>query len=185
MGAYRLAGSSNLGSLVGLLSYPLLFEPWLPLPHLIQAWQVEVTLIGGVGVPLCAWLGRGPAVPRDTPQEGGTPSWGQRSRWILLAAIPTGLLASTTLILTTNLSPVPWLWSVPLALYLLSHILAFTRPAPTLAGADLPAQPGLVDSPSPLLLPPLLADPILTGRVYSWPAGCCTVSLVARKTRYG
>ena len=45
-----------------------------------------------------------------------------------LAAIPTGLLASYTLVLTTNISPMPWLWSVPLALYLLSHILAFTRP---------------------------------------------------------
>ena len=124
---YRLAGSSNLGSLVGLLSYPLLFEPWLTLPQLEQGWQVAVTLIGGVGVPLCGWLGRSAAETRAAPPVV-TSTWRTRARWVCLAAIPTGLLASYTLVLTTNISPMPWLWSVPLALYLLSHILAFTRP---------------------------------------------------------
>ena len=124
---YRLAGSSNLGSLVGLLSYPLLFEPWLTLPQLEQGWQVAVTLLGGVGVPLCGWLCRGSS-PRRAAAPVATSTWPQRARWVCLAAIPTGLLASYTLVLTTNISPMPWLWSVPLALYLLSHILAFTRP---------------------------------------------------------
>ena len=126
-GPYRLAGSSNLGSLVGLLSYPLILEPWLELPQMMQSWQVGVTLVGGIGVPLCAWLCRGGTAPSG-PAAAPARAWRQRGLWLILAAIPTGLLASTTLVLTTNISPMPWLWSIPLALYLVSHILAFTRP---------------------------------------------------------
>lgn len=129
---YFLYAASNAGSLVGLLGYPLLLEPSLTLEQ--QQW---VFLIGTaaymllvVGCAAMAWHGTASAVP-GTPAASPTapePLPRQRIlRWVFLAALPSCLLLGVTTHVSTDLAPVPLLWAVPLALYLLSFILVFSR----------------------------------------------------------
>ena len=132
--AYRLAGSSNLGSMLGLLTYPLLFSPWLTLFEQAALWRVLVSAVGLLGMPLCAWLYLRAGTPPPPVARQPSPPWRDQALWVGLAALPAGLLASTTLRITTDVSPFDWLWVLPLALYLWSWILAYTRPRPTWRG---------------------------------------------------
>lgn len=61
------------------------------------------------------------------PHSSSVPTYATRLRWLILAAIPSGLMLAVTTWMTTDVAPVPLLWVVPLALYLLSFILAFAR----------------------------------------------------------
>jgi spermidine synthase len=63
---------------------------------------------------------------------GASRSWARRLRWLVLAAVPSSLMLGSTTYITTDLAPVPFLWVLPLALYLLSFILVFARPAAVL-----------------------------------------------------
>jgi hypothetical protein len=122
---YRLYAASNLGSFAGLIAYPLLVEPFLPLANQSWLWTAGYALlfalVGGCALmlPRTAVFSR-EAVPEDAGQGG---SFGY---WTLLAAIPSGLMLSTTIYLTTDIVAMPLLWVVPLGLYLLSFSLAFS-----------------------------------------------------------
>ncbi|HEX5442951.1 MAG TPA: fused MFS/spermidine synthase [Pirellulales bacterium] len=128
---YFLYAASNAGSMIGLLAYPTLIEPVLPLSVQSRAWA------GGYAV-LCAlmaacaavcWRSRtpldaSPPMPRDAVEP---PSRWMRARWVALALVPSSLLLSVTAYLSTDVSPVPLMWVAPLALYLLTFILVFAR----------------------------------------------------------
>src|SRR5262249_39212048 len=87
-----------------------------------------------------------PGAPAPTASTQAAPQWVEappsdditvwrRLRWILLAAIPSSLMLGTTTLISVDLSPIPLLWIVPLALYLLSFILVFLRwPVPWTRG---------------------------------------------------
>ena len=128
---YRLYALSNLGSMLALLSYPVLFEPTLTLRHQAVMWSV-----GFAGFALlCIWTGwksQGAAaldhVQTVEEPAGPPPSWGLRLFWVALAACPSMLLLSLTGHMTMDLAPMPFLWVLPLALYLLSFILCFDAP---------------------------------------------------------
>jgi hypothetical protein len=128
---YRLYALSNLGSMLALLSYPVLFEPTLTLRHQAVMWSV-----GFAGFALlCIWTGwksQGAAALEriETAEEpaGPAPSWGLRLFWVALAACPSMLLLSLTGHMTMDLAPMPFLWVLPLAVYLLSFILCFDAP---------------------------------------------------------
>lgn len=128
---YRLFALSNFGSMLGLLSYPLFFEPWLALPRMSAGWSGAYTCFA----VLCSLLAlRGGSAharraempaPAGAGQGGAAPSARTRLAWIALAALPTILLMSVSSHLTQDVAPIPLLWVLPLALYLLSFILCF------------------------------------------------------------
>jgi hypothetical protein len=130
---YRFFALSNLASLLALLSYPVVVEPLIPTRAQGVAWSLAYAAFA----LLLAWLtykaaayrisGRGAvsaaaAVPRE---KADGPSWRQRAWWIILPACASFLLLATTNHLCQNIAVVPFLWIVPLSLYLLSFILCF------------------------------------------------------------
>jgi len=121
---YPLYAASNLGSFAGLLSYPLLVEPLLTLHQqsLLWSWSygLLVLLVGACALTIPAH-----AVERRPERASPAPSGRRVLHWIALAAVPSGLMLSTTTHLTTDIVAVPLLWVVPLGLYLLSFVIAF------------------------------------------------------------
>ena len=128
-GAYRLYALSNAGSLGALLAYPLIVEPVTGLASQRGAWAVGFGLLG-ILLGACALAVRRAASPRvaDASPGASTPRPDARSRlrWIILAAIPSGLLLAVTNLVTTDLIAAPLLWVGPLAIYLVSFVVAFS-----------------------------------------------------------
>ena len=129
---YRLYALSNLGSLLGLLTYPLLFEPTLSLRNQGRVWALGY-LLYVLSAVVCA-LGSAPEreekdLRTDVGEQDGiselTPSAGQRLRWLGLAACGSVLLLSVTNLICQEIAVVPFLWVLPLSVYLLSFILCF------------------------------------------------------------
>lgn len=132
---YYLYAASNAGSMLGLIAYPALVEPNLTLNQQSGLWAAGYALLMAL-VALCTvavWRQRRNAPPDDqkalkSPFRSHTaPTWGTKLRWLILAIVPSSLLLGVTTYLSTDVSPVPLIWIVPLALYLLSFILVFSR----------------------------------------------------------
>ena len=126
---YRLFALSNLASLIALLGFPILFEPVFDLKTLGWGWSF---LFAGFAL-LCAgtaWLsmnGFETAARRET-RAGDPVSLKDQIRWLALAAMGSVMLLAVTNHITQNISSVPFLWVLPLALYLSSFIFAFDHP---------------------------------------------------------
>ncbi|HEV7233050.1 MAG TPA: fused MFS/spermidine synthase, partial [Sphingorhabdus sp.] len=130
---YALYAASNIGSFAGLIAYPLLVEPFTALHRQTWLWSA-IYLILMAAVLACAFqIWRAPAQPAAaTATTKSSISWRRRLYWIALAAVPSGLMLSTTSHLTTDLMAMPLLWVIPLGIYLLSFSVAFAdnqRPA--------------------------------------------------------
>jgi len=125
---WRLFALSNAGSLLALLSYPVLIEPFQTLPT--QAWAWTITFLAYVAFALAmVWRVRDlPDLPAEVLEEAPSPTLGLRLFWVLLAFVPSLLLLGVTSHLSTNVAPIPFLWVLPLCLYLLSFILTFEHP---------------------------------------------------------
>ncbi len=128
---YFLYAASNFGSMIALLGYPLVVEPFLELPHQSHLWAIGFALLGGC-IALCAavlWRN----FSQDSPQEALTPPpveiipARRKCFWVLLAFVPSSLLLGTTTILTTDIASIPLLWVLPLTIYLLSFVLVFAK----------------------------------------------------------
>ncbi len=132
---YPLYAASNAGSLIALLGYPLWLEPQLSLAAQARVWQLGY-YSGAALIVLCGALALRPvgAEPQPAEQVGNTQvaAAGQLApalwRWTIHAFIPASLLMGATSYASTDLAAVPLLWVVPLALYLLTYIVAFARP---------------------------------------------------------
>lgn len=129
---WKLYSASNIGSLAALLAYPLAVEPLLPLGSQIRAWSAGFLVFLGL-VTLCMiqlarWHAPGAegATGTTLPEAGEIPP-GRILFWICGSALPASLLSGVTAHLTVDVAPVPLLWVVPLALYLLSFIIVFAR----------------------------------------------------------
>ena len=131
---YFLYASSNIGSFLALLSYPVLLEPMFTLRTQNLIWTggygLLIVLIASCGVLLL----RSPAnaaalnLPADDA-DAPAPPWDLRARWIFLAAVPSGLLIAVTAHISTDVAAAPLLWVLPLSLYLLTWVLVFqSRP---------------------------------------------------------
>jgi hypothetical protein len=123
---YKLFALSNFGSMLALVSYPLVVEPFLPLRVQTWTWSIGYALF----VVLCAttaWRYRSGEQTAliDTDDAGDAPSWSERGLWFALAALPSAMLLAVTNFLLQNVAAIPLFWIVPLALYLLSFIVAF------------------------------------------------------------
>ncbi|MEO8454274.1 MAG: fused MFS/spermidine synthase [Sphingomicrobium sp.] len=121
---YPLYAASNAGSFCGLIAYPLLAEPLLPVAVQRVAWSAGYALL----VLLAAWCAlRLPSKSsaQAAPAQTQPIARSTIAKWVLLAAVPSGLMLATTLHITTDLVAMPLLWVLPLGLYLLSFTVAF------------------------------------------------------------
>ncbi|WP_296675216.1 spermidine synthase [Novosphingobium sp.] len=126
---WALYAASNLGSFSGLIAYPLLAEPLLSLHAQAWGWSIGYGLLFGL-IALCALARRDAvdqvAVPDVQANVAPVPRR-KIALWLALAAVPSGLMLSTTTHLTTDLFAMPLLWVIPLGLYLLSFVFAFSE----------------------------------------------------------
>ena len=129
---YRFYALSNLGSLLGLLTYPTLVETSLPLPAQAWLWTVGFVLFV-IGLATCA-VGTAErpddapvSAPRTRAASPHAPSHPVQLLWIALAACPSLLLLATTNYMSQEVAAFPFLWTLPLALYLVSFIVCFDR----------------------------------------------------------
>ncbi len=130
---YFLYAASNVGSMLALLSYPILVEPHLRLAQQSRAWAwgygALVVLTAACAVKM--WRSSAsvafssPVTPPSPPPEKISPR--RRARWVLLSFVPSSLLLSVTTYLSTEIAAVPLMWVIPLAIYLLTFILVFAR----------------------------------------------------------
>ncbi|MCI0705688.1 MAG: fused MFS/spermidine synthase [Planctomycetia bacterium] len=147
---YFLYAASNLGSLISLLGYPLFIEPNLSQGG--QTWLFATGFAALIG--LIAFCGKAAVNPLGVPptpttskvQTGqnpqGTPvvapsagsepppSWARMAKWTALAFVPSSLMLGVTFHMTTDIASIPLLWVGPLALYLITFIIAFGRVPP-------------------------------------------------------
>ncbi|NIC42707.1 fused MFS/spermidine synthase [Aquabacterium sp. A08] len=141
---YRLYALSNLASMLGLLTYPVLVEPWLDLRPQALVWSTGYALfvVACLATAAVTWRGLHRATDADAAaQAAPRPPWTECLLWVGLAATATVLLLSITRHLTQDVAPVPFLWVLPLSLYLLSFILCFDAPRYYVRSAFLAALP--------------------------------------------
>ena len=126
---YRLFALSSFGSLIGLLSYPFAIEPFATVRVQAWVWSGVYLLFTGCLIGY-AWARRRRPDPlriRSSEPAGAesSPSPGLYVYWITCAALGSALLLSVTTQITKNVASIPFLWIVPLSIYLLSFILSF------------------------------------------------------------
>ncbi len=126
---YVLYSASNAGSLLSLLAYPIVLEPLLDVPAQAQLWTGLYGLLI-VLVAAAAWLARphtgGITAAPGHPTDAGPPvSWRRRGFWVYAAFVPSALMLGVTRYLSTDVASFPLLWVVPLAIYLLTFVVAF------------------------------------------------------------
>jgi hypothetical protein len=124
---YRLYALSNFGSMMALITYPFVFEPWLPTRLQAFGWSAAFALFA-IACAALAWHSRDlpdeiPAA--ENPHDLARPAVRHYVLWAGLAAAASILLLAFTSHLSQNVAPIPFLWVLPLALYLLSFILCF------------------------------------------------------------
>ena len=152
---YFLYRASNLGSVIGLLGYPLVVEREFTLSNQGLWWSVGYGLlvvlvfasavmlwrsepapaqeeeeaeslsgdpVSGGGSPLTA----DPSLEAPAGRLSGRPTWLRRARWVGLTFVPSSLMLGVTAYITTDISPVPLLWVIPLSLYLFSFVIVFS-----------------------------------------------------------
>ena len=123
---YVLYAASNIGSFAGLLAYPFLFEPLLPLQTQLSLWTIGYFVLIPL-IAVAAVLAFGP--DRNTSAAKAAterrPSAKQCLSWTVLAALPSALVIAVTAYISTDLAAAPFLWVLPLALYLLTFVAVF------------------------------------------------------------
>ncbi len=123
--AYRLFALSNAGALLALCAYPVLIEPRVPTRAQAIWWSGGFAAFAVLCIA-CAWVAaRAFQTPASTRDSALPPTRAQRLIWVALSAGGSMLLLATTNQLTQNVAAVPFLWILPLAIYLLTFILCF------------------------------------------------------------
>ena len=129
---YALFAASNLGSMVALIAYPFLIEPNLGLKLQSNLWGIGYAifafqLIGCAALMLRASrASSGVAVSAvETAAPSIAVSKKQIARWLVLAALPSSFMLGVTAYIEDAVASIPLLWALPLALYLLTFVIAF------------------------------------------------------------
>src|SRR5215468_4879995 len=125
---YFLYAASNVGSFLALVSYPIVIEPFVRLGDQAWSWSIGfcllIALLAGCGA--LRWHS-----PHENARAEGTaeapPSWKDAGFWMAVAAVPASLLVAVTAHISTDVAAVPLLWVLPLALYLLTFVIVFSR----------------------------------------------------------
>ena len=129
--SYRLYALSNAGALLALLSYPFVVEPMMPLRIQMWVWTVAYVVYAATSAYI-AWVAGRSSSPSDADEpveeqvaDGARPSAVQVAMWVGLAACAVVLFMGVTNQLCLNVARVPFLWIVPLAVYLVTFMLTF------------------------------------------------------------
>ncbi len=131
---YRLYALSNAGSLLALLSFPYVFEPWFDLPTMGAGWTWGFWLFAAACAAIALVQARAVTASSDrkpvATQAATAPpiTWRTRAGWVLLPALASMLFIATTDHASHDIAPEPRLWILTLSLYLLSFILSFDHP---------------------------------------------------------
>jgi hypothetical protein len=125
---YFLYGASNLGSFAALIAYPLIIEPFLPLKMQSRVWSsgflLLMSMVAACGVLMLRTMRSETA--REMIEGDAAPiSAKTRLSWMGLAFVPSALLVAVTAHISTDIAAAPFLWVVPLALFLLTFVLTF------------------------------------------------------------
>lgn len=139
---YYLYAASNLGSFAGLLAYPAIIEPLLGAHAQSAAWSAGYVLVAALIVfaGATAIAAHGDAPTRTAP-ETPAPSVQQRLYWLAAAAVPSALVIGVTQHISTDVASAPMLWVIPLALYLVTFIVAFMKGGERIEAASLIIHP--------------------------------------------
>ena len=137
---YFLYAASNFGSMLALLAYPFVIEPLWGTRLQTRVWAGGYALLVILIASCALRVYRG---GRELPPNvhSRRASWRERVRWTALAWIPSSLMLGVTTHISTDLASIPLLWVLPLALYLLTFIFAFSTRQwipPRWAGRALP-----------------------------------------------
>ena len=131
---FRLYALSNIGSMLALLIFPVYFETHFTRPMRAHIWAGGLVLFAISG-GLCAWkLWQTPAAAQAAAsaakgnEPATPPAFAQKLLWLLLPACASVLLLATTNMICQEVAVIPFLWVLPLALYLLSFIICFDSP---------------------------------------------------------
>lgn len=135
---YRLYALSNLGSMLALVTYPFLIERFFPMATQARYWMIGFCLFA----ILCSWCGWQTVRLKTWASDASTnPMFAGRGRstakprlggtvmWFVLAMTASVILLATTNLMCQEVASIPFLWILPLSLYLLSFIICFDRPA--------------------------------------------------------
>lgn len=135
---YRLYALSNLASMLSLVAYPPLIEPNASGQQQSIGWSLAYAVFAALAIA-AAWRGArherlDDGLPSDATETGtpggaaaaqGVPGVARQALWLLLAALGSVLLLAVTTHITQNVASIPFLWVLPLALYLITFILCF------------------------------------------------------------
>ncbi|MDQ3778750.1 MAG: fused MFS/spermidine synthase [Actinomycetota bacterium] len=179
---YFLYVASNVGSLLGLVAYPLVVEPRLSLSDQAALWSGGYLVFAALSVA-CGVL----AIRRSSAAEHVTAvrvgddatariSWRVRLRWLGFAFVPVSLMLGVTSFISTDVAAVPLIWVLPLAVYLATFIVSFSRrpilsvgtaarALPLVVLALVPTLLNLVTLPIAIVIPLHLAALFLAGVV--------------------
>ena len=126
---YFLYGASNLGSFCALLAYPVLLEPMLTLRDQSRLWSggflLLMLLIAACGALLTATMRQAREQPSSDVIAVAVPTRRERMTWMALAFVPSALLIAVTSHISTDIAAAPFLWVIPLALFLATFVLTF------------------------------------------------------------
>jgi protein-L-isoaspartate O-methyltransferase len=127
---YRLFALSNLASMLALISYPFAIEPWITTAVQAGTWSIGYAVFALLCAATALYSLRKSAAPAAAvaaaaPDDGPAPSRFDLILWLSLSAMGSWMLLAITNHVTQNIASIPFLWLVPLALYLLTFILCF------------------------------------------------------------
>lgn len=125
---YFLYAASNVGSLLALFAYPLVAEPLSTLSFQVNLWRfgyyVLIALIAVCGALVFTRMAKGEL--RAATAEAA-PAYARMTYWVAMAFVPSALMVAVTTHITTDIAAAPFLWVLPLSLYLITFILVFSE----------------------------------------------------------
>jgi hypothetical protein len=122
---YFLYGASNLGSFIALLGYPFLLEPALTLTQQTNYWSAAYVVLLVLIAVLGLYANRGAVDVKPVAAVSPPVTAQRRITWVFLAFVPTALLVAVTAHISTDVAAAPFLWVIPLAIFLLTFVLVF------------------------------------------------------------
>jgi hypothetical protein len=130
---YHLYSAGNFGSVVALLAYPFLVEPYLNLAQQKRGWSAGFVVFA-LAVLACAWQtrkrareGNGQIEEKESSYPALRLAARRKFAWLFRAFVPSSLMLGVTTFITTDLAPAPLFWILPLTIYLMAFALAFAR----------------------------------------------------------
>lgn len=122
---YALYAASNFGSFIALVLYPTIIETFIGVKFQSASWSIMFIILSALLIWSISLTPK--QFVKTNTEHTETITWKQRLVWLLYALVPSGLLVAVTTEIVTDVASVPFLWLPPLALYLLTFVIAFSK----------------------------------------------------------